>query len=169
MSRIPLFITTYTQVNPPVRTEAYRVPRYRVSLVREGSIPLPAIARVSSSHDLAVWVRTSLTEDLDREAFFAVYLDAKNKIIGVNMVSLGSLSSSVVHPREVFKPAILLNASAMICFHNHPSGDPTPSRDDRDTTARISEAGKILGVRVLDHIVIGENDYYSFADAGAMP
>ena len=84
------------------------------------------------------------------------------------LVSIGSLSTSVVHPREVFAPAVRDSAAALIFFHNHPSGDPTPSREDRDCTQRLVQAGQILGIRVLDHIVFGYNGYYSFSDSGQL-
>ncbi len=95
-----------------------------------------------------------------------ITLDSKNRTIGYHTISMGSLSSSVVHPREVFKPAILENSAAVIFLHNHPSGDPAPSREDRECTNRLTAAAKILGIRVLDHIVFGETEYFSFADAG---
>ena len=93
-------------------------------------------------------------------------LDAKNASIGVNVVSIGSLTLSIVHPREVFKPAILLNACAIIAVHNHPSGDPMPSPEDRTLTTRLREAGDLLGIRLLDHLILGEDRLYSFADHG---
>ena len=93
-------------------------------------------------------------------------LDRKNKMIGVNTVSVGSLTASVVHPREVFKPAILGNAAAVICGHKHPSGDPQPSQEDRALTTRLVDAGKLLGIQVLDHVIVGDGTagYFSFAD-----
>jgi DNA repair protein RadC len=95
-------------------------------------------------------------------------LDSKNRRIGVNMVSQGSLSTSVVQPREVSKAAIVANSAAVILLHNHPSGDPAPSREDRKCTARLNQAGTMLGIRVLDHVICGESDYFSFADAGCL-
>ncbi len=83
-------------------------------------------------------------------------------------MSVGSLDSAVVHPREVFKPAILSNAAALIFGHNHPSGDPAPSSEDRAMTARLVECGKLLGIQVLDHIIVGDGRHYSFADDGAL-
>jgi DNA repair protein RadC len=101
----------------------------------------------------------------DREHFVILMLDQKNQVIGINTVSIGSLSASVVHPREVYKPAILSNCAALILGHNHPSGDPQPSREDRAITQRLKEAGALLGINVLDHLVIGaEGRYFSFAD-----
>ena len=97
------------------------------------------------------------------ESFYIFTVDVKNKINGIFEVSRGSLNSSIVHPREVFKRALLQNANSIILLHNHPSGDPTPSEEDIDITNRLIEAGDLLGIRVLDHIIVGdENNYISF-------
>ena len=103
---------------------------------------------------------------LDRECFLTLYLDNKNHPIGTHMVSVGSLSASLVHPREVFKAAILTNAAAIVLIHNHPSGSPVPSAEDRRITTRLREAGELVGITVLDHVIVGDEDFYSFADAG---
>ncbi len=97
-------------------------------------------------------------------------LDRKNQVIGFHTVSIGSLTASVVHPREVYKVAILSNAAAVIFGHNHPSGDPTPSAEDKALTSRLVEAGEILGMQVLDHVVIGDGTsrHFSFADEGLL-
>lgn len=103
----------------------------------------------------------------DREHFAMVCLDTKNRPTHFQVVHIGGLNSSIVQPREVFKVAILSNAASVIFFHNHPSGDTTPSREDIEVTERLQEVGKIVGINVLDHIIIGENmDYYSLAQAG---
>src|SRR5437868_7096400 len=107
--------------------------------------------------------------DVDREHFVIILLNQKNRVIGMNTVSIGSLTTSIVHPREVFKGVILSNAAALICGHNHPSGDCQPSREDRVLTARLVECGKLLGINVLDHGIIGgEGKYFSFGDAGLL-
>jgi DNA repair protein RadC len=103
---------------------------------------------------------------LDREEFLVVLLDGKGRVMGFNSVSVGSLTTSIVHPREVFKAAIIASAAALILVHNHPSGDPTPSQEDDALTARLRAAGDLLGIRVLDHIVIGDGCYVSFVDSG---
>lgn len=103
---------------------------------------------------------------LDREEFVVILLDAKNTFLGFNVVSVGSLTSSIVHPREVFKPVVLMNAAALILAHNHPSGDPGPSQEDLHITRRIREIGEVFGVRVLDHVIFGDNRYVSFVDDG---
>src|SRR4029434_9928578 len=107
-------------------------------------------------------------DGVNREHFVILLLDQKNQVIGLNTVSIGSLTASVVHPREVFKPAILSNASSILLCHNHPSGDPLPSQEDRALTVRLFQAGKLLGIDVLDHIIVGEGKYFSFADEGLL-
>jgi DNA repair protein RadC len=107
-------------------------------------------------------------DGVDREHFVILMLDRKNQIIGINTVSIGSLTASVVHPREVYKPAILSNCAALVLAHNHPSGDPHPSQEDRALTARLVEAGKLLGISVLDHVILGDKRYFSFADEGVL-
>lgn len=92
----------------------------------------------------------------DRENFIVMMLDTKNKVTGLTITSIGTLNSSLVHPREVFKAAILTNAASIILAHNHPSGDPTPSREDMDITKRLAETGKLLGIEILDHVIIGD-------------
>ena len=143
------------------------LPRYRIMLVKEAEDTFTSYPRYQNSRELFDAFREEFTA-LDREFFFMITLDSKNRTIGYHTISMGSLSSSVVHPREVFKPAILENSAAVVFLHNHPSGDPAPSREDRDCTNRLVEASKILGIRVLDHIVFGTTDYYSFADAGLL-
>jgi len=103
------------------------------------------------------------------EKFGILTVDTKHKIAGIHIISTGSLNSSVVHPREVFKAALMNNAASIILFHNHPSGDPSPSTEDINTTKRLKEAGEILGIDVLDHIIIGEkNDFLSFKEQNIM-
>ena len=101
-----------------------------------------------------------------REHFYAVLLDNKHRKIKDVAVSLGSLTASIVHPRDVFVPVVREAAAAVIFVHNHPSGDPTPSREDIEITRRLREVGDLMGVRVLDHIVVGKGRYVSFVDDG---
>jgi DNA repair protein RadC len=131
------------------------------------SIPLRAGERFCSSRELYNRYRARFFS-ANREHFFSLHLNSKNQLIREVLVSIGSLSTSVVHPREVFAPAVRDSTAALIFMHNHPSGDPSPSREDRDCTQRLIHAGQILGIRVLDHIVLGHEDYYSFADAGIL-
>jgi DNA repair protein RadC len=143
----------------------HQVPIYRVALVREGTLPCED-DRIRSALMASRLLHTYL-RDADREHFVVILLDQKHGVIGINTVSIGSLSGSTVHPREVFKPAILANAAAIICGHNHPSGAPNPSQDDRAITHKLVQAGKLLGIDVLDHVIIGaEGCYFSFADEG---
>lgn len=101
-----------------------------------------------------------------KEHFLVVLLNSKNLVLQVEQISEGSLNSSVVHPREVFAPAVLHHAAAILAAHNHPSGDPTPSKEDRALTATLVEAGKYMGIPVLDHIIIGDASYFSFKEHG---
>ncbi len=103
-----------------------------------------------------------------KEQFVAVFLNTKNRIIGEEIISEGTLTGSLVHPREVYQPAILRHAAAIVVAHNHPSGDPNPSREDRELTAMLYKAGKTLGIPLLDHVVIGDGIYYSFQENGAL-
>lgn len=103
-----------------------------------------------------------------REHFVVLHLDSKSRLIGEEVASIGSLNASIVHPREIFKTALKRSAAAIICLHNHPSGDPTPSFEDIEVTSRLVEAGQLLGVEVLDHIVIGENCFLSMKEKGWM-
>lgn len=106
--------------------------------------------------------------DLKKECFWNVLLDGKNRILRTVRVSEGSLTSSLVHPREVFRPAIREAAAGILFVHNHPSGDPAPSPEDLQVTRRLVETGKVVGIRVLDHIIIGCGRYFSFADQGIL-
>lgn len=145
-------------------TMPYRVPRYRVTLVREGRA-IPATEFVQTSEGAARILQT-LFAGLDREQFLICGLDAKHGLIGINIVSTGSLTLAIVHPREVFKPLILMNAGAWLCAHNHPSGDITPSLEDRVLTKRLREASELFGIPLLDHLILADERYYSFADQG---
>jgi DNA repair protein RadC len=98
------------------------------------------------------------------EQFGVVLLDARHKVLKTFIVSIGTLDASVVHPREVFREAATIGAAALVLFHNHPSGDPTPSRDDELITIRMVQAGHLIGIPVLDHIVLGDTSYYSFKE-----
>ena len=99
-----------------------------------------------------------------KEQFVVILLNNKNKVIGTEVVSEGSLSSSVVHPREVYAPAILHHAAAIMVAHNHPSGDPKPSIEDEEVTRLLLRSGKVLGIPMIDHVIIGDGNYYSFLE-----
>lgn len=100
------------------------------------------------------------------EHFLVVLLDGRHRVLGDVAVSRGTLTSSLVHPREVFRPAIRRAAAAIVLVHNHPSGDPTPSAEDRRVTARLGEAGELVGIRVVDHVIVAEGGYHSFEEEG---
>ncbi len=120
--------------------------------VRETSEPFSSY-RIASPGD-AQELAASFIGDEDREVFLVMMLNTKNQIIGLHRAHVGSLNASIVHPRDVMKSAILNNAASIIVSHQHPSGDPTPSREDVEVTKRLAEAGKILGIEVLDHVIV---------------
>jgi len=116
-------------------------------------------------------VSTLLMEDLrylQQEHFVALFLNTKNRVIGRETLSVGSLNAAIVHPREVFRAAVKRSAASIICAHNHPSGDPTPSPEDIQLTNRLTEAGHIIGIEVLDHVIIGDRRYVSMKERGDM-
>jgi DNA repair protein RadC len=127
--------------------------------------PLSTGTRITSSADLFRHFHPTL-RDLKHEVFKVVLLDAKHTVLRDVTISEGSLTLSIVHPREVFALAVRESAAAVICLHNHPSGDPTPSPEDRQLTDRLTAAGQLLGIRVLDHLIVGDGRYVSFADQG---
>ena len=151
-------------IRQPKPRNEYAVPRYRVTLVRDNRA-VPPSSPVTTSVAAAAILRP-LFDGLDREQFLVCGLDAKHCIIGVNVVSIGSLTLAIVHPREVFKPLILMNAGAWICAHNHPSGDTTPSQEDRVLTTRLRQGADLLGLTLLDHLILTDEHCYSFADQG---
>ena len=106
--------------------------------------------------------------DCEHEHFIVVLLDGRHRMLGEAKISQGTLTASLVHPREVFRPAVRGSAAALVLVHNHPSGDPTPSAEDRAVTARLSEAGQIVGIRIVDHVVVAEQGYFSFCAAGEL-
>lgn len=106
--------------------------------------------------------------DKKKEHFYALYLDTKNRIIEEELVSVGILDASLIHPREVFNPAIKASAHAVILVHNHPSGECEPSDDDKEVTKMLYNAGEIIGISILDHIIIGKNNYFSMKEKGEL-
>lgn len=139
------------------------VPVYGVTLVRDASIRVQD-KRADTPANVAGILRAHIRE-ADREHFVAIFLSARSIVIGVNTVSIGTLTASLVHPREVFKVGILLGAAAVIVGHNHPSGDQAPSAEDREATRRLQRAGELLGIPLLDHVVIGHG-HFSFRENG---
>ena len=102
----------------------------------------------------------------DQEEFYCIYLDAKKKVISYKLLFVGTVNHSMVHPRDIFKEAYKLNAAFIICVHNHPSGDVHPSLDDINVTKRIFEIGNLMGIKLIDHIIVSEINYYSFLENG---
>lgn len=143
---------------PKVSLEAELFPPvFRVQLVRESGVDRPSLDGPVD----AARILCSYLENEDREHFVSMMLDAKNKVIGIHTVSIGTLCCTVVSPREVFKAAILANAASIIIAHNHPSGDVTPSLEDIQVTAVLKQAGKLLDIEVLDHVIVGEDGAYA--------
>lgn len=104
--------------------------------------------------------------DFKKEHFMVLYLNAKDQLVHKETISMGTLNANLVHPREVFEPAIKYSAAQIIVAHNHPSGDPKPSEDDLEITIRLTEAGKMMGIEILDHIIISKNSHFSFKEEG---
>jgi DNA repair protein RadC len=155
-------------------TKNYRAPVYRVALVRDGSVSASASRETADSPNVVAQLVRKLIGDSPQEHLVAICVDARSRVIGISEVSRGTLSASLVHPRETFRTAILLNAAGLIVAHNHPSGDCNPSPDDRDTTRRLVRAGEIVGVPILDHVILAGGvqpegtgkSFFSFREAG---
>ena len=143
------------------------IARIRLSLLREDTAEEPII--INSQHDAANldFIKEEFTES-DRERFICLHLNVKHAVISFEVVSVGSLNFAPVHPREVFKGAILSNSAAIIVMHNHPSGDPEPSAEDIAVTKRLVDAGKLIGIEVLDHIIFGDKGFVSLKERGVM-
>ena len=138
-------------------------PIYRLSLVSDGRLPYETALRQSG--DVVKFVRP-LFDGLDREQFVVVLVNAKHRPIGAHVVSIGSLTASVVHPRETFKCAVVGNAESIFVCHNHPSGSPEPSPEDIEITERLRECGDLLGIRLIDHVIVAGDSHFSFVAAG---
>ncbi|MFC7061649.1 RadC family protein [Halobacillus seohaensis] len=120
---------------------------------------------IRSPEDGADFVMEEM-RDLKQEHFICLFLNTKNQVLHRQTIFIGSLNASIVHPREVFKEAVKRSAASIICAHNHPSGDPTPSQEDIQVTKRLNECGKIIGIEVLDHLVIGDRKFISLKEKG---
>ena len=127
-----------------------------------------AVGRVLGRPAESAAALMSVLQDEPAEVFVIMCLTTKHRVIAYHEVSRGILDSTLVHPREVFRAAILANAAGIIAGHNHPSGDPTPSPDDIGLTRRLAAAGEVLGVPLLDHIIVGDDRYYSFKEVGGL-
>jgi len=140
------------------------LPGYSTTRIQQ-QVVAEARPRIHGPADLVALVRDAIT-DPDREHFFGAYLSTKNHLLALELISLGSLSASIVHPREIYKPALLHSAGALLVAHNHPSGDPEPSAEDQDFTRRLYHAGELLGIRLLDHVILGHDTYVSLKERG---
>lgn len=139
----------------------YRVPAYKCVLIRERSV---LVDKAISTTAAAIELAKQELGDSPSEQFIAFVLDTKLRVIGQVTITVGTLDASLVHPREAFRPAIILNGSAIIFAHNHPSGDLTPSRQDRDVFERLKRAGELLGIQVLDSIIVSDTQGLSMAE-----
>jgi len=140
------------------------IPLYGIRLVKESHIMYDN-KRIHGAAAVCELMQTIGLHEKAGEEFHSVYLNTKNEIIGMEMISKGTLNASLVHPREVFKGALLANANALILAHNHPSGNVEPSSADRQVTALLVNAGNILDVKILDHVIIGSKSrFYSFKE-----
>ena len=148
--------------------KAYRGKGVRVvyDVVRERA-DAPPYRRMRTGAEVARYVLNLQTIGLvptERETFMVLALDARHGVIGFQMVSIGTLSTTSVHPREVFRFSVATGAAAIIVAHNHPSGDSAPSPEDRRVTDRLTEVGELLGIQLLDHVIVATTEFYSFAD-----
>ncbi|WP_083842027.1 RadC family protein [Fictibacillus macauensis] len=132
---------------------------------RMSQLPMEDRYVIRSPEDGAQYMMEEL-RFLEQEHFVCLYLNTKSQVVYKKTIFIGSLNSSIVHPREVFKEGLKKSAASFICFHNHPSGDPSPSREDIDVTRRLAECGKIIGIELLDHIIIGDLKYVSLKEKG---
>lgn len=127
----------------------------------------PLLQRTRGASDLAEAARALIPAD-EREHFIVFLLDGRNRIKGYAEVSIGTLNAAIVHPRDVFRPAIVFGAASIVIAHNHPSGEPQPSAEDFAVTRRLREVGELVGVPVLDHVVVGDGRHFSFLESGAL-
>jgi DNA repair protein RadC len=121
-----------------------------------------------SGMDDVVQIVKPMIADSNKEFFMALYLNTKNGVLKQEVISIGSLNANIIHPREIFKTACMISASSIIVAHNHPSGDPTPSREDIEITKKLHEAGKMMGIELLDHVIIGHDRNYGFKESGQL-
>jgi len=142
-------------MSPTNPTRAYTIPGFRVALVREPGVKLAERPALRTAAECAPILAQYIGET-DREVFVVAMLTIRHRLIGVSTVSVGCLTSSLVHPREVLKPLILSGSAAFVACHNHPSGCPEPSAEDIALTRRLASAGQLVGIELLDHIILGE-------------
>jgi DNA repair protein RadC len=155
-----------TRIKEKIRSSMH-IPVFRLSLVKDHAIKYKNSSPVYTPEDVYKVLQQYL-QDTDREHFVVVFLDAHCAVIGINTVSVGTLTESLVHPREVFKGAILANAASIICAHNHLTGIAQASEADISVTQKLKEAGRILGIPVEDHVIVGEDRPFSFRQHGLL-
>jgi len=144
---------------------AKRINIVSLKMVKEASF-LYERRKISGPKDAAIILEEFL-QDSDRERFIIICLNKKNEPTTISTISVGSLNASIIHPREVFKTALMANSAGIILSHNHPSGDPTPSQEDLSVTKRLVEAGNLIGIEITDHIILGrDGDFVSFKEKG---
>lgn len=148
----------------PIKFRQIRAVYEKFEVREEVAAYLPPDRRYTSPEQISQ-IFSFLTSE-SKEYFFCLHLDGKNRINCLDVVSIGSLNQSIVHPREVYKVALLSSAAAIILVHNHPTGDPSPSSEDVAITRRLKEAGELLGIKVLDHIIVGSEGTCSFTEMG---
>jgi len=141
-----------------------RVDIVSLKLVREASTLYPT-RKINAPEEAAILLEKFIGES-DREIVIAIYLNTKNEPVALHTVSVGTLSSSLIHPRELFKGALLANAASLVLGHNHPSGNPEPSREDLEITKRLAQASELLGIELLDHFIIGNGRFVSLKAKG---
>lgn len=147
-----------------------RINVFTIKLIKESSKNYALDnKKIRSPQDVYDIVRAVLhISEEAQEVFGILALNIKNVVVGLHVISKGTLNVSIVHPREVFKAAMLNNAAFIVCFHNHPSGDPGPSPEDIEFTERLVDAGELLGMEVLDHVIVGDNNFASMKEKGLM-
>lgn len=137
-----------------------------LKMIKEGEIEV-SNKKIGTPGDAAEIIKNFIG-DRDREHSVVITLDTKNQITSISINSIGSLNSAIMHPREIFKTAVLHNSASIIIGHNHPSGDCTPSQEDINISHRICESGKVLGIELIDHIIVGDINYISLKEKGVI-
>lgn len=142
---------------------------YNLQLIKESTIKYSTSSKITSPKDAADIFTNAINLDKKAEEYlYMIALGTKNDVLGCMEISHGSINSSIVHPREVFKRALLLNSVSIIIAHNHPSGNTTPSKEDINITQRLKECGNILGIELMDHLIVGDNTFLSFKEKGML-
>jgi DNA repair protein RadC len=152
----------------PTQTQHYSIKEFQLVVKDSPIVPIEIAPFVGIQYRSSreVYEAFHRLAEMAVETFLVLHLDAKNQIVGMTTTSIGSLTRSLVHPREVFRPAIANLTAGVIFIHNHPTGEPHPCTEDIQITRRLAEVGTLIGIRCLDHLIIGRGGYFSFADEG---